>query len=153
MRSFDTGNIEGTDLKKLCLMFLYVSCVVLCLHGDQFCGLTWEKVHKYIWEEFWNVNLLLTVWLSWGNPGQDDKIQLLTNYLTLTQTVRNGSNVPTGSDGWSGPFKEWNSCGDKRGLLVHQAYWTGQWLEVIWAWLDLCRLLILISTACPGLSR
>ena len=32
---------------------------VLCLHRDWFCELTWENVN--IWEQFWNVHLLMTL--------------------------------------------------------------------------------------------
>ena len=42
--------------ENLCLMFVDV-CFVLCMCRDWFCGLTWEGV--YIWEEFWNVRLLM----------------------------------------------------------------------------------------------
>ena len=62
-------------------IFVYV-CFVLCLHGDWLCGLTWGKF--YVWEEIWNVNLLMTefdcpevILCGW----QDVKIQLLTHSL------------------------------------------------------------------------
>ena len=39
-------------------------CFILRLCRDWFCGLTWEKAGNFIiiWEEFWNVHLLLTFW-------------------------------------------------------------------------------------------
>ena len=43
-------------------------CTVLCLCKNWFCGLTWGKV--YVSNEFWNVHLLMTVWLPWGDPAR-----------------------------------------------------------------------------------
>ena len=64
-----------------CLCIMYV-CLVWFVLRDWFCGLTWERV--YIWEEFWNVNLLMTeidcpevTQCGW----QGIKIQLLSNLL------------------------------------------------------------------------
>ena len=43
----------------MCLIFVYnYIYFVLCLCRDWFCGLTWESL--YMWEEFWNVPVLLT---------------------------------------------------------------------------------------------
>ena len=71
--------LEGLTSKKIlwCLCMFYV-CV-----GTGFCGLTKERYIIYIYEKFWNVNLLMRVWLnpevtlcSWW----DVKIQLLPNF-------------------------------------------------------------------------
>ena len=67
----------GFKLWYLC-MYVYV-CFVLCLRRDWFCWLTCEGVN--IWEEFWNVNLLMVGFeccevtlCGW----QDVTVQLLT---------------------------------------------------------------------------
>ena len=39
LRSFNRGNIEGTNSSKMCVTFVYV-CFVLCLRSDWLCGLT-----------------------------------------------------------------------------------------------------------------
>ena len=65
MCSINKDNTDGTNSMKMCLMFVDV-CFVLWMHRDWLCSLTWEK-DIYIWEEFWNVNLLITefVVLRW----------------------------------------------------------------------------------------
>ena len=41
-----------------CLMFAYAHFCLMFVCACLFCGLTWWTV--YMWEEFWNVNLLMT---------------------------------------------------------------------------------------------
>ena len=76
--------LKALTFRKFVLMFVYV-CFVLCLLRDWVCGLTWEKV--YIWEEFRNVHLLMTLFdcpevtlSDW----RGDKIQLLTCFWPFT---------------------------------------------------------------------
>ena len=46
-------------------MCIFDVCVcVFCLCRDWFCGLTWERVY-IIWEEFWNVQLLIGKFAYW----------------------------------------------------------------------------------------
>ena len=65
MCSFNRGNIEGTNSSKICIWCLCV--YVLCLRGDWFCRLTWQRVDIYVgrvWKCVFACDLSLTV-LRW----------------------------------------------------------------------------------------
>ena len=63
---FDRSSIKKLWLVFVCVYICFVLylCITLCIY---FVDLTWKQIY-ILWDEFCNVYLLMTVWLSWGDP-------------------------------------------------------------------------------------